>query len=117
TSFKLYTNITRAEAKAAIEAAHARGLKVTGHLCAVTYREAAEIGIDNLEHGFFPSSDFEENKIEDSCNYEAADSGLRSLALNDPRMKNLIEFLISKHVALTSTLSVFEPATGRENIL
>jgi len=45
-------NITRAELKAAIDAAHAHGLKITGHLCSVTYAEAAELGIDNLEHGF-----------------------------------------------------------------
>src|SRR5215469_7861384 len=52
TSFKAYMNITRAELKAAIDAAHKRGLKVTGHLCSVTYLEAAELGIDDLEHGF-----------------------------------------------------------------
>ena len=53
TSFKAYMNITRDELGAAIQAAHAHGLKVTGHLCSVTYREAADLGIDNLEHGFF----------------------------------------------------------------
>jgi enamidase len=41
TSFKAYTDITRAELKAAIDAAHARHLKITGHLCSVTFREAA----------------------------------------------------------------------------
>ena len=51
TSFKAYAHITRDELKAAVEEAHKRGLKVTGHLCSVTYVEAAEIGIDNLEHG------------------------------------------------------------------
>ena len=51
TSFKAYTNITRAQLGAAIRAAHARGLKVTGHLCSVTFREAADLGIDSLEHG------------------------------------------------------------------
>ena len=50
TSFKAYMNITRAELKAAVEAAHQRGMKVTGHLCSVTYKEAAEAGIDDLEH-------------------------------------------------------------------
>lgn len=37
TSFKAYQLITRAELGAAIKAAHARGLKVTGHLCSVTF--------------------------------------------------------------------------------
>lgn len=29
----------------------AGGLKITGHLCSVTWPEAVESGIDNLEHG------------------------------------------------------------------
>jgi cytosine/adenosine deaminase-related metal-dependent hydrolase len=53
-SFKAYMNITRDELRAAVEEAHKRGLKVTGHLCSIGYKEAAEIGIDNLEHGIFP---------------------------------------------------------------
>ena len=53
TSFKAYMNITRAELKAAIDAAHARGIKLTGHLCSVTYPEAVALGIDDFEHGFW----------------------------------------------------------------
>src|SRR5205814_10269472 len=67
TSFKAYTHITRAELGAAIEEAHKRGMKVTGHLCSVTYREAAALGIDDLEHGFFVSTDFVANKKPDEC--------------------------------------------------
>ncbi len=67
TSFKAYMHITRAELGAAVEEAHKRGLKVTGHLCSVTYREAAALGIDNLEHGFFVSTDFVPNKKADDC--------------------------------------------------
>jgi len=52
TSFKAYMNLTRAELKAAVEAAHKRSLKVTGHLCAVTYKEAAELGIDDWSTAF-----------------------------------------------------------------
>jgi len=117
TSFKMYMHISRAEMLAAITAAHRLNLKVTGHICSVTYREAAAMGIDNLEHGFFPSSDFDKDKKADSCDDVAADSALRSLPVNSPEMADLIKFLVSKHVALTSTLPVFEPATGREIIL
>jgi imidazolonepropionase-like amidohydrolase len=107
-------NITRADAKAAIDAAHKRGLKVTGHLNSVTYREAADLGIDNLEHGFMASSDFSSTKKEDSADYEGADNSLQQLDKNSAAMKSLMSYLISKHVALTSTLPVFEPYTGRE---
>jgi enamidase len=110
TSFKLYTTITRAEAKAAIDAAHARGLKVTGHLCSVTYREAAELGIDNLEHGFGVMTDFNPAKKPDQCPAGSQQS-LASLDENSAAVKSLMDFLISKHVALTSTLTVFETFT------
>src|ERR1051325_1498895 len=67
TSFKAYMNISRDELRAAIEEVHKRGLKITGHLCSVTFREAAELGIDNLEHAFFPATDFVANKKPDVC--------------------------------------------------
>ena len=65
--FKAYMNITRAELKAAIDEAHRRHLKVTGHLCSVTYPEAAELGIDNLEHGFFVNTQLDPGKQPDKC--------------------------------------------------
>src|SRR6185503_2962194 len=67
TSFKAYIDVDKATLKAAIDAAHKRNLKITGHLCAVTYREAAELGIDNLEHGFLASADFANKKIANEC--------------------------------------------------
>lgn len=110
TSFKLYTNITRGEAKAAIDAAHARGLKVTGHLCSVTYREAANLGIDNLEHGFGVMTDFNKDKKPDICP-SGSQQALANLDVNGEGVKSLIDLLIRKHVALTSTLTVFETFT------
>src|SRR5207248_8001221 len=48
-NYKAYMHITRDELGAAIQAAHKRGLKVTGHLCSVTFRDAAALGIDDLD--------------------------------------------------------------------
>jgi imidazolonepropionase-like amidohydrolase len=110
TSFKAYVDITRAELKAAIGAAHARGLKITGHLCSVTYREAAELGIDNLEHGFAVMTDFNKDKKPDLCPAGSQQS-LADLDVNGPGVKSLIDLLIARHVALTSTLTVFETFT------
>ncbi|MGN6147641.1 MAG: amidohydrolase family protein [Rhizomicrobium sp.] len=110
TSFKLYTNITRAEAKAAIDAAHARGLKVTGHICSITYREAAELGIDNLEHGFAVMTDFNKDKKPDECP-AGSQQALADLDVNSVGVKSLIALLVKKHVALTSTQTVFETFT------
>jgi imidazolonepropionase-like amidohydrolase len=111
TSFKAYTNITRAELKAAIEAAHARGDKITGHLCSVTYREAAELGIDNLEHGFGVMTDFIPEKQPDICPPHSQ-TRLADLDVNSDGVKSLIRLLVEKHVALTSTLTVFETFTA-----
>jgi imidazolonepropionase-like amidohydrolase len=57
-NFKAYMFITHDELGAAITAAHKRGAKVTGHLCTIGFREAAALGIDNLEHGLMVDSEF-----------------------------------------------------------
>src|SRR5712671_4125404 len=67
TSFKAYTSLRSSELKAAIEAAHKRGLRITGHLCAVGYREAVALGIDNLEHGIIFDTDLYSAKQPDLC--------------------------------------------------
>src|SRR5438270_1036834 len=108
TSFKAYMNITREELRAAVEEAHKRGMKVTGHLCSVGYREAAEIGIDDLEHGLFPDSEFVPDKRPDICPGAAVNASLRQLDLNSDAVKETIRTLVAKNVALTSTLPVFE---------
>ncbi len=108
TSFKAYMNITRAELKAAVDEAHELGLKVTGHLCAVTYRQAAAIGIDDLEHGFFVNTENDPGKKPDTC---TESDGLDTLYAMDPDgsdAKSLIADLVAHHVAVTSTLPVFE---------
>src|SRR6266480_7071571 len=49
TSFKVYMNITKEDLQEITRIAHQKNLKVTGHLCSITYREAANLNIDNLE--------------------------------------------------------------------
>jgi imidazolonepropionase-like amidohydrolase len=112
TSFKAYMNITRAELKAAIEAAHKRGIKVTGHLCSVTYKEAAELGIDDLEHGFFVNTQLDAEKTPDACSKSMGGETLARMDPAGPEAKDLIATLIQHHVAITSTLPVFEGDAG-----
>ena len=107
TSFKAYMNIKRAELRAVVEEAHKRGLKVTGHLCSIGYREAAELGIDNLEHGLLADSEFVPNKQPDKCP-PGVGASLRTLDLNSDAAKETIRTLVAKNVAITSTLPVFE---------
>jgi imidazolonepropionase-like amidohydrolase len=104
TSFKAYANITRAELGAAIGEAHRRGLTVTGHLCSVTYPEAAELGIDNLEHGFFANTELDAGKQLDVCSTAGGDDTIERMAPDSDDAKRLFATLIAHHVAVTSTL-------------
>ncbi len=104
--------ISRAALGAAIDEAHRRGMKVTGHLCSVTYAEAADLGIDNLEHGFLASTDFVADKQPDVCPGQGR--GQQTIAALDEHgapFKALVKKLVDKRVALTSTLTVFETFT------
>lgn len=108
TSFKAYMNITRAELGAAIEEAHKRGLKVTGHLCSITYPEAVALGIDDLEHGFFVNTQLDPGKKPDQCSDSEGDYTLEHMDPGGKEAEDLINLLMQHHVSITSTLPVFE---------
>ena len=112
TSVKAYMQIPRAALAAAIDEAHKRSLKVTGHLCSVTYGEAADLGIDNLEHGFLAATDFVGDKEPDTCPGQSrGQQSIATLDQNGTAFTSLVKKLVDKHVALTSTLTVFETFT------
>lgn len=114
TSFKVYNNITKEDLTIAVTEAHKRGLKVTGHLCSLTYEEASNIGIDNLEHGFMASSDFSKDKEENLCDPFSARTGLANEPVDGEKINALIDLLIKNGTAITTTPNVFEPYTDRE---
>jgi len=110
TSYKAYMKITRDELAAAVDEAHKRKLKVTGHLCSVTWREAVAVGIDDLEHGpVFTDSEFVKDKRPDEC--PAGGKVIASwehLDISSAPVQEMIRDLVVHHVAVTSTLPVFE---------
>jgi imidazolonepropionase-like amidohydrolase len=113
TSFKAYMHITRAELSAAIAAAHQRGLKLTGHLCSIGFREAAALGIDDLEHGLVVDTEFDPGKAADVCPPSPLTSKtLVSLDVESQPVQDMIRDLVAHHVAMTSTLPVFETFVG-----
>lgn len=93
--------------RAGIQAAHARGLKVTGHLCSVTFTEAAGMGIDLLQHGFITNSDYVAGKRPDVCPpgnmREQADVDVES-----PEVRESIRAIVAAKTAVVSTLGVYE---------
>ena len=111
TSFKAYMNISRAQLKAAIDEAHRRGLKLTGHLCSVTYPEAAALGIDDLEHGFWVNTQNDPGKKPDLCPATVGGPTLAAMEPDSPAGQALIRQLVQAKVAVTSTLPVFEPTS------
>ena len=104
---KFYTSVSRAALGAAVDEAHKRGLKVTGHLCSVSFREAVALGIDNLEHGLFVNTDYDPEKQPDMCPTGSMPK-LAELDLTSEPVRATIRDMTAKHVAMTSTLAVFE---------
>jgi imidazolonepropionase-like amidohydrolase len=109
TSFKAYMNITPEELAAAVKTAHAHGIKVTGHLCSIGFQEAAALGIDDLEHGLVVDTEFAKDKKPGVC--PGAASGTKALLgqeITGKPVEDMIRDLVAHHVAVTSTLPVFE---------
>ncbi|MGA8740991.1 MAG: amidohydrolase family protein [Terracidiphilus sp.] len=114
TSFKAYNYLTADELKAAIEHAHAHGLKITGHLCSIGFRQAAALGIDNLEHGLTVDTEFFPGKKPDECPGFRANMNyiVNNLDVDGPAVHEMISDLVGRHVAITSTLAVMETFAG-----
>lgn len=111
TSFKAYNYITPAELRAAIDAAHAHGLKITGHLCSIGFTDAADMGIDNLEHGLVADTEFYSGSQPGTCidqGQSAAREMAETLDVTSAPVVAMIHDLVTRHVAVTSTLSVLE---------
>ncbi len=117
TSIKAYTDITHDELAAAIDEAHKRGIKITGHLCSVGFQEAAALGIDSLEHGLFVDTEFAPGKIPDTCPPpEPGRVALQNHEVNDAEIRATIAALVAHHVGVSSTLAIFESFTHRDLI-
>ena len=107
TWLKAYTNIRSEELGAAIDEAHKQGIKVTGHLCSVSFTEAVALGIDNIEHGLPTNSDYSPGRAKDEC-----PSGLLASAtqvdIASPEVAATFKAMIDAGVPMTSTLAVYE---------
>ena len=107
TWLKAYTNIRTEELSAAIDEAHAQGIKVTGHLCSISFTEAVALGIDNIEHGLATNSDYSPGRGRDECPPGLWDEAT-SVDVNGPEAQATFRAMIDAGVAMTSTLAVYE---------
>lgn len=107
TWLKAYTNIGYEEFRAAIDEAHKRGIKVTGHICSISFTEAVELGIDNIEHGLFTNSDYTPGKEQSECPDQMMNNAAR-VDVNGPEVERTFRLMIDNDVPMTSTLAVYE---------
>jgi imidazolonepropionase-like amidohydrolase len=112
---KLYTALTPDLSAAAIAEAHARGLKVIGHLQATNWIEAAELGIDGLCHG----TDWSESELPEERRkayrrdiaargpMKARLTWLESVDPKSPEIAATVEALVRRGLALDPTLIAY----------
>ena len=107
TWFKVYTEISRENLRAITDAAHKRGVKVTGHLCSVGYKEAVAANIDALEHGLMANLEYVPGKSPDRCPGLDRNAYL-ALDVNGADVQGTFRAMVANGVAMTSTLAVYE---------
>lgn len=102
TTLKIYAGSGRAVGRRIIEEGHKHGLAVTGHLANYPAREAAEDGIDCIEH-ITSVFDF---AIPPHVRREAGHRA--TLELGNPQARALIATLAQRKVLVDPTLTVFK---------
>jgi imidazolonepropionase-like amidohydrolase len=116
--FKVYMNIPADILEAVVDEAHKLGKKVTGHLGVLGFSEAADIGIDDLEHGLYVDTEFVPGKKPGTLvGGTAARDSILALDASGPELQALIRKLVSKGTAVTSTLPVFEASVPGRQII
>lgn len=104
---KFYTTVSRPVLKAAVEEAHKHGVKVTGHLCSVGYREAVAAGIDAVEHSLLANSEYDPEKKPDTCP-QGFEAKYGALDMNGADVQQTFREMVRNKVAMSSTLAVYE---------
>jgi imidazolonepropionase-like amidohydrolase len=74
----------------------------------VGFREAVAMGIDALEHGLLTNSEYYNGKQPDVCPGVGDSAIYSALDINSPDVQRTIREMVAHHVAMTSTLDVFE---------
>ncbi|MEP6617944.1 MAG: amidohydrolase family protein [bacterium] len=116
TWFKFLGAETREQLRVGIQEAHRLGLRVTAHLCSVTFTEASAMGIDALQHGLITNSDYVPGKQPDVCPADnmhvQADVDEKSAAVQAS-----IKTIVANKTPVVSTLGVYETFMTDRNVL
>lgn len=109
TSIKVYSSLSKENTAAAIDEAHRLNLKVSGHLCSVTYRDAVDMGIDQIQHGFaVVAADLVANKMPDKCDLpETTKEQAELIRQGSKKITELYQHIIDNGVSMSSTPFAF----------
>ena len=113
---KLYTGLSRDEVAAGIEAAHELGVKAVAHLEAVSWAEAARLGLDALVHIMPTSPDLLPSDARTAYQASARPGAFtffewyEVVDLDGPEIENMIRALVEHEVTLDATVVAFQRA-------
>ena len=106
TSFKAFLGLSPEQLRAVVAVAREHDLKVAAHLCITTASEAAEIGIDSLEHGLEFATELHPDKKPGSCpSFPDLVANVADVDIEGPEVKSLIDDLVVNNVAVTPTFA------------
>ncbi len=109
---KIYSSVAPALVPVIANAAHARGLRVSGHVPAfMSARQFVEAGADEIQHLNFIVLNFLFDSVKDTrgmARFTAVAEHVRELGPESPRVHEFIGFLRFHHTVLDPTMSVFE---------
>lgn len=112
---KLYHSLTEEDVARGVAAAHARGLPAIGHL-SISWKKAADFGIDALVHAMPSSADDLEPAMRETYRSTARPGAFaffewwEAADLDGPVMRNVIRALAEKQVHVDLTLIAFKLA-------
>ena len=92
---------------AVVAATRARGVKVSAHLCSVTFVEGAKLGIDVLQHGFITNSEYVPGKQPDVCP-STNQKAQADVDPTSPAVREDIRRIVAAGTPVVSTLGVYE---------
>ena len=109
---KIYSSIKPELVPIIADAAHARGLRVSGHVPAfMNARQFVEDGADEIQHLNFIVLNFLSDAVTDTRNmsrFTAVGAHARELKLDRVEARDLIALLLRHHTVLDPTVNLFE---------
>jgi hypothetical protein len=109
---KIYSSIKPDLVPIIADAAHARGLRVSGHVPAfMTAQQFVTAGADEIQHLNFIVLNFLFDEVKDTRSmqrFTAVAKHARELGPDNPKVQEFIAFLKGRHTVLDPTMNVFE---------